>query len=84
MRETMPDTPELNPFDTEVMRWRLLDLFQSDEFQQDEFQAARTVLHTYLQNGDYAAYQLAGNWRTYLTNIWFIARIGLKRGTKGN
>ncbi|AUX60960.1 exodeoxyribonuclease V subunit gamma [Simonsiella muelleri] len=60
MRETMPDTPELNPFDTEVMRWRLLDLFQSDEFQQDEFQAARTVLHTYLQNGDYAAYQLAG------------------------
>ncbi|SSY70755.1 exodeoxyribonuclease V subunit gamma [Alysiella crassa] len=60
MRETMPDTPELNPFDTEVMRWRLLALFQSPEFQGADFQAAREVLHSYLDNGEYAAYQLAG------------------------
>lgn len=60
MRETMPDTPELNPFDTEVMRWRLLALFQSAEFQGAAFQAAREVLQTYLNNGEYAAYQLAG------------------------
>lgn len=60
MREMMPDTPELNPFDTEVMRWRLLDLFQSDRFQNDEFQIVRQALNPYLGNGEYAAYQLAG------------------------
>lgn len=61
MRHAAPDTPELSPFASEVMRWRLLQLFVSDEFAQDDaFQAARNMLAHYLNNGDYAAYQLAG------------------------
>ena len=61
MREAMPDIPALSPFSSEVMRWRLLALFQSDEFAQSpDFAAARQALAPYLNNGDYAAYQLAG------------------------
>ena len=30
MRDLLPGIPELSPFDTEVMRWRLLGLFVSD------------------------------------------------------
>ena len=30
MRELLPGIPELSPFNTEVMRWRLLELFFSD------------------------------------------------------
>ena len=60
MRLAVPNAPELSPFSSEVMRWRLLQLFQSSDFQQPHFQAARTVLNDYLNNGDYAAYQLAG------------------------
>ena len=61
MREAMPDIPALSPFSSEVMRWRLLALFQSAEFAQSpDFAAARQALAPYLNNGDYAAYQLAG------------------------
>ena len=61
MREAMPDIPALSPFSSEVMRWRLLALFQSDEFAQSpDFAATRQALAPYLNNGDYAAYQLAG------------------------
>ena len=61
MREAMPDIPALSPFSSEVMRWRLLALFQSTEFAQSpNFAAARQALAPYLHNGDYAAYQLAG------------------------
>ena len=61
MREAMPNIPALSPFSSEVMRWRLLALFQSDEFAQSpEFAAAHQALAPYLHNGDYAAYQLAG------------------------
>ncbi|ULJ60738.1 exodeoxyribonuclease V subunit gamma [Wielerella bovis] len=60
MREAVPNIPELSPFSSEVMRWRLLDLFQSPEFATPDFQAAYTVLHDYWQNGAYAQYQLAG------------------------
>ena len=61
MREAMPNIPALSPFSSEVMRWRLLALFQSDEFAQSpDFAATRQALAHYLNNGDYAAYQLAG------------------------
>lgn len=61
MRDTMPDIPELSPFSPEVMRWRLLALFSSPEFQSgEEFALAREALNTYLENGEYATYQLAG------------------------
>ncbi|XXQ67297.1 exodeoxyribonuclease V subunit gamma [Neisseriaceae bacterium B1] len=61
MRELLPDIPALSPFSTEVMRWRLLSLFQSPEFvTRADVQAAYAVLRGYLGNGDYAAYQLAG------------------------
>ncbi len=61
MREAMPNIPTLSPFSSEVMRWRLLALFQSAEFAQSpDFAAARQALAPYLNNGDYAAYQLAG------------------------
>ena len=61
MREAMPDIPALSPFSSEVMRWRLLALFQSPEFAQSpDFAAARQALAPYLNNGDYAAYQLSG------------------------
>ncbi len=61
MRESMPNIPALSPFSSEVMRWRLLALFQSAEFAQSpDFSAARQALAPYLNNGDYAAYQLAG------------------------
>lgn len=59
MRDLLPNITALSPFSTEVMRWRLLTLFQSSDFRRPEFQAAFTVLHSYLNNGDYAAYQLA-------------------------
>ena len=61
MHEAMPDIPALSPFSSEVMRWRLLALFQSPEFAQSpDFAAARQALAPYLNNGDYAAYQLSG------------------------
>lgn len=60
MREAVPNVPELSPFSSEVMRWRLLDLFQSPEFATPDFQAAFAVLRDYLHGGAYAAYQLAG------------------------
>lgn len=61
MRELLPNTPELSPFSPEVLRWRLFQLFQSDRFQKtDEFQATRDVLNSYLAQGEYSAYQLAG------------------------
>lgn len=61
MREAMPNTPALSPFSPEVMRWRLLQLFVSEQFLYDDaFQAARLTLAPYLENGEYATYQLAG------------------------
>ncbi|WP_107928780.1 exodeoxyribonuclease V subunit gamma [Neisseria animaloris] len=57
----IPDIPALSPFAPEVMRWRLLDLFQSPVFQTaSEYEAARSALHGYLGSGESAAYQLAG------------------------
>lgn len=61
MREILPDTPALSPFSTEVMRWRLLDLFGSERLQTDEQLAdSRQALAAYLGNGEQAAYQLSG------------------------
>ncbi len=43
------------------MRWRLLDLFQSQAFQTAaEYAAARAALQSYLAGGQAAAYQLSG------------------------
>ena len=61
MREAVPDIPELNPFSSEVVRWRLLGLFESEAFaKNDAFAAARSALAGYLNGGAYSAYQLAG------------------------
>ena len=61
MRECLPGLPELSPFAPEVMRWRLLDLFQSQAFQTaSEYAAARAALQSYLAGGQAAAYQLSG------------------------
>lgn len=61
MCESMPNLPPLSPFDTEVMRWRLIQLFQSSEFANHEnFRDAYTTLSSYLANGALAQYQLAG------------------------
>ena len=60
MREAVPDIPELNPFSSEVVRWRLLGLFESEAFaENDAFAAARAALAGYLNGGAYSAYQLA-------------------------
>lgn len=61
MREHLPNLASMNPFASEVLRWRLLALFRSEHFaQSDDFQAARAYLMSYLNNGDFAQYQLAG------------------------
>lgn len=61
MRDNLPNLPTLNPFASEVMRWRLLKLFQSNEFKTDiNLQAAYRTLNPYLKNNLYSAYQLAG------------------------
>ena len=60
MRDFIPDTPTLSPFAPEVMRWRLFDLFQSAAFQSSDFNDSRAALQGYLNSGDNAAYQLAG------------------------
>ncbi len=61
MREVLPGTPALSPFSTEVMRWRLLDLFGSKRLQHDaQLTESRRALSGYLSNGEQAAYQLAG------------------------
>ncbi len=61
MRGLIPGVPALSPFSPEVMRWRLLELFQSRLFQTAaEYQSARDALQSYLGSGGSAAYQLAG------------------------
>ncbi|MFC3873923.1 exodeoxyribonuclease V subunit gamma [Neisseria musculi] len=61
MREFIPGVPVLSPFSPEVMRWRLLGLFQSRHFQTAaEYQSALGALQSYLGSGISAAYQLAG------------------------
>ncbi|SUA44200.1 putative exodeoxyribonuclease V [Neisseria zoodegmatis] len=61
MRRFIPGIPALSPFFPEVMRWRLLDLFQSQDFQTaSEYLPAREALQSYLDSGSTAAYQLAG------------------------
>ncbi|MBR6877140.1 MAG: exodeoxyribonuclease V subunit gamma, partial [Neisseriaceae bacterium] len=45
MREHLPNLASMNPFASEVLRWRLLALFRSEHFaQSDDFQAARAYL----------------------------------------
>ena len=60
MRQTLDNVPEQSPFAPEVMRWRLLALFDSPQFAADDFAAVRAKLEPYLANGALAAYQLAG------------------------
>lgn len=59
-KQILPDTPSLNPFQTEVVRWRLLKLFQSNDFQHPDLTHTRQALQTYLDSNDQAAYHLAG------------------------
>lgn len=61
MRQLIPDVPAMSPFSPEVMRWRLMSLFRSREFQTaSEFADAREALADYLDSGESADYQLAG------------------------
>ena len=61
MQKLIPDIPTLSPFSPEVMRWRLLDLFRSEQFQTtSEFENVRSILQSYLGSGESADYQLAG------------------------
>ena len=61
MREAKPDVPEMSPFASEIMQWRLLQLFQSPEFMQDDtFACVRGVLDDYLKKGGLSRYHLAG------------------------
>lgn len=61
MRRFIPGIPALSPFSPEVMRWRLLGLFQSNMFQTaSEYLPVRQALQSYLAGSDTAAYQLAG------------------------
>ena len=61
MREAKPDVPEMSPFASEIMQWRLLQLFQSPEFMQDDtFACVRSVLDDYLKKGGLSRYHLAG------------------------
>ncbi|MDF7675512.1 exodeoxyribonuclease V subunit gamma [Neisseriaceae bacterium ESL0693] len=56
----LPGTPPLNPFQTEVMRWRLLELFQSDDFHRDDLTHVAQALNGYLNSSKQASYHLAG------------------------
>ena len=61
LREQVGAVPENDPFAPEVLRWRLLALFDRPQFAADEsFQAARGALGAYLQRGESARYALAG------------------------
>ena len=60
LRQVLPGTPALNPFSPEVLRWRLLALFQSEAFRQPEFVATRAALADYLHSSANAPYHLAG------------------------
>lgn len=61
MRDMIADVPMLSPFDPEVIRWRLLSLFQSSDFQTaSEYAPVREALQSYLHSGATADYQMAG------------------------
>lgn len=55
-RTFLPDTPALNPFAPEVMRWRLLRLLQGDHLPP----AVHAALAGYLNSNRTAPYRLAG------------------------
>lgn len=57
MRKVLPDTPALNPFAPEVMRWRLFGLFADGMGGAPQ---AAAELAGYLKQGVNAAYDLAG------------------------
>lgn len=60
MREALPNAPKLSPFSSDVMQWRLLQLFQSRHFAEDgELASAQEMLRDYVQQGEMSAYQLA-------------------------
>lgn len=58
--KVLPDLPALNPFHTEVLRWRLLRLFTSDQLNQPALQQTAAALKNYLGSSTLAPYQLAG------------------------
>lgn len=56
----LPGTPSLNPFQTEVMRWRLFELFQSEAFNHTDLTETHQALHDYLSSSQQASYYLSG------------------------
>lgn len=60
LRQVLPGTPALNPFNPEVLRWRLLALFQSAAWMEDDFALVREQVAHYLHGSEESAYHLAG------------------------
>ena len=58
--QVLPDMPTINPFQTEVLRWRLLDLFGSEQIHQPKLQQTALALKNYLSRSIHAPYHLAG------------------------
>ncbi|WP_066567238.1 exodeoxyribonuclease V subunit gamma [Snodgrassella sp. CFCC 13594] len=59
-RQVLPDTPAVNPFQTDVLRWRLLALFNHSDFRQPDLALAHAALSEYLNSSEQAPYHLAG------------------------
>nr|WP_253341730.1 exodeoxyribonuclease V subunit gamma [Neisseria sp. HSC-16F19] len=60
LRRVAPETPRLNPFHTEVLRWRLLDIFGSEAFTEPQWAPVAAALQPYLHSSANAPYRLAG------------------------
>lgn len=58
--QILPETPKLNPFQSEVLRWRLLSLFRSATLQHPQLCQTARALQSYLDSSIQAPYHLAG------------------------
>lgn len=58
--KVLPDTPRLNPFQTDVLRWRLFSLFRSNDLQGAQLCLTAKALQSYLESSIQAPYHLAG------------------------
>lgn len=59
IHQVLPNIPPLNPFHKEVLRWRLLDLFNSEQLYMPELQHTAKALKNYINSSTQAPYQLA-------------------------
>lgn len=59
MQKVLPETPQINPYDPNILCWRLLDLFSSDDFHAPQFDCVREKLQHYLHHNNTAPYHLS-------------------------